>query len=610
MRTTERAATTSRRPRRGVRRRDEIGATAVIVAMFFAFVAIPLSAVGVDVARLYVEIQRVQAVADAAATAGVTYMPDDFAAARARAIEIAGDNGYPNSGDTAVTVAVGEKPTQLKVTVSSTVDNTFGKALGITDSTMSRSAVADFNGPAPMGSPCNAFGNEPAGSSSKGPTGSVIKVPAPATCPSVPQFWGAIAGPDVDKNQGAQFETRYCGGGEDNCTASKNNDFDPKGFFYLVRVGPSGVGQSVTLQVYDPAYVTTGSRCTNEPTNNPGSTTAPPTTWGDTWNPRATDARQRYWRTGTTWGGYADTSKPNGFCTGDDPNTNLYTGAEAAGVTSFALRRPVDTLVPWDGAPEPGCARQYPGYNANQVSLEALKSSDSDYNANLAAVFHQWVDLCTFTPTQQGDYYLQVRNNVALSGTADGNGGWTGNASVYTQGGDNTSVRGTGTNNFGLRAVTTAPAGGISVAAYERMRIFANSDSASTEFNLVRVPPAAANKSLVISFFDVGEGASSGSVKVIKPVDSVNLPTNLAGCTGSGVKNGALTNCEITGITPTGYNGKYQEIRVPIPSTYSCTVASQGGCWFRVRVSFGTGQVTDATTWGARIVGEPVRLIE
>ena len=158
--------------------------------------------------------------------------------------------------------------------------------------------------------------------------------------------------------------------------------------------------------------------------------------------------------------------------------------------------------------------------------------------------------------------------------------------------------------------LTTAPAGGISVAAYEKMRIFANSDSASTEFNLVRVPPAAANKSLVISFFDVGEGASSGSVQVLKPVDAINLPTYLQNCRGTGVTNGPLSDCKITGITPSGYNGKYQEIRVPIPSTYSCTVTSQGGCWFRVKVSFGSGQVTDATTWTARIDGEPVRLIE
>src|SRR5690606_10178125 len=117
--------------------RDEVGATAVVVALFFSFIALPLSAVGIDLARLYVEIQRVQAAADAAATAGVTFMPDDFAAARARAIEVAEDNGYPNSGTSTVAVSVGERPTQLKVTVSSTVDNVFAKTFGVSTSTMS-----------------------------------------------------------------------------------------------------------------------------------------------------------------------------------------------------------------------------------------------------------------------------------------------------------------------------------------------------------------------------------------------------------------------------------------------------------------------------------------
>ncbi len=42
----------------------------------------PLTALSVDMARMYVELERVQTAADAAATAGVTFLPDDFASAR------------------------------------------------------------------------------------------------------------------------------------------------------------------------------------------------------------------------------------------------------------------------------------------------------------------------------------------------------------------------------------------------------------------------------------------------------------------------------------------------------------------------------------------------
>ncbi|WP_181312601.1 pilus assembly protein TadG-related protein [Nocardioides campestrisoli] len=582
-------------------RSSQAGAAAVIMAVFIAALMIPLGAIGVDIARWYVEAERVQAAADAAATAGVTHMPDDFELARDRAIEIAADNGFRTGAGATVTVAKGDKPTQLKVTVSAPVTNQFGQLFGVDTTTMSRTAVADFNGPAPMGSPCNTFGNEPAGSAALGPVASQLKTPLHATCSTNPQLWGSITGPETTKNQGAQFETRKCGGGEDGCSGSTNLDFDPKGFIYMVRVNAAAVGTPVRLQIYDPAYVDTGtSGCNAGPVGDINTS--------DQYRyPMAiTDARNRYDNTA------------NSFCTGDGDNNGNRFGGEVPTITSFALRRPVDTLNPFDGpAHDPArCTKQFPGYShttgSGVLSTANLRTSVSpNYKIELARVFHQWVDLCTFVPDQAGDWYLQVRNNVAVpSGSVlDATGAVAGNTRVTSQTGDDTSVKGNGTNSFSLRAISTAPAGAVSVASWERMRIYANANSATTEFNLVRVVPAAANKTLVLSFFDVGEGSSSGSVTVLRPADS-NLPSSVAGCVGRGVKDGALSGCQITGITPSKYNGKLQEIQVPIPNTYDCQVSSQGGCWFRVRVSFGTGSVTDATTWTARIVGEPIRLIE
>lgn len=586
------------------RRRDEAGATAVLVAMFFSFIALPLGAVSVDVARLYVELERVQAAADAAATAGVTYMPDDFAAAKARAIEIAGDNGFPNSGSTSVVVTAGEKPTQLKVTVSSTVDNSFARTFGMSQSTMSRSAVADFNGPAPMGSPCNTFGNEPAGTAQRPQIGSGLVEPdVYADCSSRPMFWASAAGPNVVKTQGDQFGTRYCGASEARCTGRANDDFDPNGYFYLVRVAPAAVGSNITLQVFDPAYVSTESRCTS--VSVPSS---------NNWNDYTTaDAKSRYANT------------PNDWCTGDNDNSDSGQRQGPSGVmtshvptvTSFGLRAPVDTLQPIQAPPVAGCAKQYPGYGASGTSVtfpnaNSFKKGDGSYDDKLARVFHHWVTLCTFTPDKAGDYYLQVRTNVPLSTASyDNNGGYN-NTAVFTQAGDNLSALGTGTNRFGLRALTGA-AGAVSVSAYDRMPIFANSDSADTTFNLVRVIPAAASKTLVFSFFDVGEASSAlgGTLKVVPPADAVGISTNIAGCTGEGKLKGNLTDCQISGISSAaGWDGQYQEIRVPIPSSYSCKSAFAGGCWFQVKVSFPGSTVTDATTWTARIAGEPVRLIE
>ncbi len=131
-------------------------------------------------------------------------------------------------------------------------------------------------------------------------------------------------------------------------------------------------------------------------------------------------------------------------------------------------------------------------------------------NDPLAKVFRQWVPFCSFTPTEAGDWYLQVRTNVRLdTSVSDGEGGYSGNQAVFNQAGDDTAVGGDGANRYAIRAwANGSAAGSISVSAYERMPIYANATGADTSFNLVRVIPAAAAKTLVFSFFDVGEGAS------------------------------------------------------------------------------------------------------
>ena len=127
--------------------------------------------------------------------------------------------------------------------------------------------------------------------------------------------------------------------------------------------------------------------------------------------------------------------------------------------------------------------------------------------------------LCTFTPTQAGDYYLQIRTNVALGGTADGEGGYKGNPKVYSQTGDDTTVDGSGNNRFAIRATGSAARRRSRSRATRHMSIYANYNGANTTFNLVRVIPAAATKTLNIGFYDVGDATNPGTVQVL-PADS------------------------------------------------------------------------------------------
>jgi len=241
----------------------------------------------------------------------------------------------------------------------------------------------------------------------------------------------------------------------------------------------------------------------------------------------------------------------------------------------------------------------------------------------VARVFHQWVDLCTFTPTQAGDYYLQVRTNVALGGSGTGLER-SGNTAAAALTGDTTS--GEGSNSFSLRAVTaTGKEQQVSVSGYEHMPMYMNADTASATFNLIRVLPGAAGQTIAFSYFDAGDAAGTGSVKVLPPTDATGsiLSTPFPGsckATGGTAGTGAtLSACtaplqqDSSGTSKN--NGKTETITIPIPTDYTCNVNSFGGCWYRVLVSFqadasGGGSVHDVTTWDATIIGDPVRLIK
>jgi hypothetical protein len=146
-----------------------------------------------------------------------------------------------------------------------------------------------------------------------------------------------------------------------------------------------------------------------------------------------------------------------------------------------------------------------------------------------------------------------------------------------------------------------------------------NADTASATFNLIRVLPGAAGQSISFSYFDAGDAASAGSVKVLPPTDATGSITTTpfpGSCKASGASAGSgvtLTNCtapiNMSGGTSVN-NGKTETIIIPIPSDYACNALSFGGCWYRVQIGFGTGSVHDVTTWDATIIGDPVRLIK
>ena len=140
-----------------------------------------------------------------------------------------------------------------------------------------------------------------------------------------------------------------------------------------------------------------------------------------------------------------------------------------------------------------------------------------------------------------------------------------------------------------------------------------NSPSASADFNLIRVLPGAASKTIKFKFYDAADGAvTPGTVTVKRPTDStgsIAATTASAGCQATGVVTGAMTGCAVT-VNSSTSNVKLQMITGPIPADYSCNYNAVGGCWFRVNVNFLGSTVHNVTTWTATIEGDPVRIVQ
>jgi hypothetical protein len=323
-----------------------------------------------------------------------------------------------------------------------------------------------------------------------------------------------------------------------------------------------------------------------------------PTMPSNNMNPFATtDARTRYAATN------------NNFCTGDyAPGGGAPTAATRVD-TSFALRYPTDSGNPLNGAPVPGCTAQYKGVTTVPTVAQLQSSNAAGYLPDLARVFHQWVELCSFTPTAAGDYYLQVRTNVALPSMSSKALIAPGNPAVTSQTGDDTGVGGLGANQFAMRA-TSSDNTAVSVAGYERIAIDINASNPTTTFNLIRVLPGAAGKYVRYTFYDAADGSTGGTVQVLAPTDatgSITSSSTISGCTATGVVSGTLIGCSAP-VSPSRNNGKLQTVNVPIPADYSCSYSVPGGCWFRVVVKY--SQATDVTTWSATVEGDPVRLVK
>lgn len=169
---------------------------------------------------------------------------------------------------------------------------------------------------------------------------------------------------------------------------------------------------------------------------------------------------------------------------------------------------------------------------------------------------------------------------------------------------------GSGSNNYGVRVSTSGP-GTDSPRVYgiNQVSIYTNQSSSNSTLYIAEVDPIHAGKILEVKFFDAGEDDASASFTMRRPDNSV------AQCEweAEGGASGGPGNCVIQTTQFSGgdweprFNGQWLTAYIDIPSDYSCDIGTQLGCWWKMSIQ--NSKPHDRTTWEARIIGNPVRLV-
>lgn len=584
----------------------ERGAAAVYAVIILP-VLLVTAAIAVDLTSWYAESQTAQKAADAAALAAAPFMPttilsDQSDPASSAAVDVLEQNGF--SGADAVvsqaTNALGNPaPGAVRVTLTSEVTNVFAGLAGVPTTTIVRSAVANFTGPAPLGSPCNIFGRQDMETLIDG-SGNADET----TCGIVGKYWVNIAGENTNKARGDGFASRYCGradasdGRIDRCqnedvsgapnswsTANPNLDYEVDGEDGYVFVIKPAVSGTIRLQAYDLGWVAVGDNC------NQGILSSDLASDTSNFYVSAGEGAERYKR---------GNDPENPFCSGDTEmgTHNGDSGASGPVVTTVTVRGPSpNPFQPLLGTPLTGCdAVVYPGWRPN-TPQSALAGGDANRSL-LARTFHRWMDPCAQASTESSDEsitsgtgdYLEIPSVVA---------GEEYSIQIQTSGGG-------GQNRFALRA-QMATGGAVQIGADRNVSLFNNVPAGTSRFNVVRLDSATAGRNLTLRFFDLADAADDVTTTVLQP----DSDTPFEGCTGFGPVGGtagqALTLCSVTtDVTTTG--GKWQTIRIPIDEDYTCSDdADRSKCWVRVELSTTSSQA-DTTTWTAGLDGDPVRL--
>jgi Flp pilus assembly protein TadG len=228
--------------------RGELKQAGQIVVIFALMLTVLIGLIGIAIDTTYAwrESLRVQRASDAAALAGVVYMPGALATAQSTAGASAKQNGFPVNGTiTTVNAVPAANPRELDVTITTQVPTFFSRIFGINNFTVSRMSKAVYVTPVPMGSPLGYYG-----------VYQMCPVSGSCTAQSSPSgvtvgsqgFFGAIEGEGSNTSTGDAFAPYYNG------NPTLNTAYTADGYRYSIISGGAG-----TVYLYDPIFCATST---------------------------------------------------------------------------------------------------------------------------------------------------------------------------------------------------------------------------------------------------------------------------------------------------------------------------------------------------------------
>lgn len=551
------------------------------VLVMFALLLVPLlfmAGLSVDVGLWYNRAADMRKAADAAALAGVVWLPDEGNASSA-ALAAASRNGFTNGGNVSVTVTTSSASSRrIKVTITDTqVGSFFYQNLGGSKIPLTRTAWAEYVLPVPMGSPRNFFG-----------TGTLLRNGRVANFESE-ELYQSVNTYCSDKVNGDRHQPKSPVGSRCGVDQTERRPYE------LYIEAKEGRPATIDVMLYDPRMSTA-----SVPNTTVVSTTCTVTSGATTWltggfssmtitGPKIYQTRSsttgswgsdqqlltgaNYTRQGNLmrWVDGTETCTPN---YGTEAAIDRYfsgSGSENYTFTLFAA----DTTPLNDGDNPQICQKTY---------TSTTPFGGINYLGSV-----RWDKLCSITTSDpDGRYILRVENSGSMSPSVDGE------------------------NNWGLVAKYTSSTPGLCdgrndamcprVYGKQAISVRAVSTTTVASFFLAEISAEHTGKTLRLELYDPGEGGQN--IQIMRPLTATTwTPATFTYKVSTAATMSSPTTS--VDVTASRYNGKVLQIDVPLGG-YS---PPSNNNWWQIRYTF-SGQVNDRTTWSAEILGDPIHLVE